>query len=280
MIQTILCLSDTHNRHRSLRHLPEADVLVHCGDFTEHGTEEEALDFLNWLCDLPYRHKLFTIGNHDVCLHGAQVEGLDANCHFLCHTGVTLEGLRFYGIPFFMEGWDDRQVCAIPSDVDVLVSHQPPLGVLDEDAVEGMPIHYGSEVLWEQVLETKPRYHLFGHVHAAYGTLRWSGISFANGALLCENGSLRPPLLLPVHHSDPFALPALHGGCQGGVQPGCRPRDRAALVRVGADENHLPLLRPAQGRIRGVVKKEKGKRQYENYKSIRRYITTHSRGNA
>ena len=66
MIQTILCLSDTHNRHRSLRHLPEADVLVHCGDFTEHGTEEEALDFLNWLCDLPYRHKLFTIGNHDV----------------------------------------------------------------------------------------------------------------------------------------------------------------------------------------------------------------------
>ena len=261
MISTLLFLSDTHGFHRRLRNLPEADVLVHGGDFCMNGTEDEALDFTNRLCDLPYRHKIFILGNHDTCLHGARVDGLDANCHLLSHEGITLEGVTFYGLPFFIEGFEDRRVKAVPSGVDVLVSHQPPFRVLDEDAVEGMPIHYGSEVLWEQVLETKPRYHLFGHVHAAYGTLRWSGISFANGALLCENGSLRPPLLLPVHHSDPFALPALHGGCQGGVQPGCRPRDRAALVRVGADENHLPLLRPAQGRIRGVVKKEKGKRK-------------------
>ena len=194
MIQTILCLSDTHNRHRSLRHLPEADVLVHCGDFTEHGTEEEALDFLNWLCDLPYRHKLFTIGNHDVCLHGAQVEGLDANCHFLCHTGVTLEGLRFYGIPFFMEGWDDRQVRAIPSDVDVLVSHQPPLGVLDESDEGGLRLHYGSEVLAERVQVVRPAYCLFGHVHAGYGTLRQDGITYVNAALLADNDGLRIPV--------------------------------------------------------------------------------------
>ena len=44
----ILQISDTHNRHNELTNLPEADVIIHCGDFTEQGTEEEVLDFLNW----------------------------------------------------------------------------------------------------------------------------------------------------------------------------------------------------------------------------------------
>lgn len=41
----ILQISDTHNRHQQLTNLPVADVIVHCGDFTENGTEEEALIF-------------------------------------------------------------------------------------------------------------------------------------------------------------------------------------------------------------------------------------------
>lgn len=35
----ILQISDTHNRHQQLTNLPVADVIVHCGDFTENGTE-------------------------------------------------------------------------------------------------------------------------------------------------------------------------------------------------------------------------------------------------
>jgi len=49
----ILHISDTHGAHRRLMALPEADVLVHSGDFTMNGSEAEALDFLEWLCDLP-----------------------------------------------------------------------------------------------------------------------------------------------------------------------------------------------------------------------------------
>lgn len=64
----ILHLSDTHNKHRQLTDLPDADVFVHCGDFTDNGTEEEVLDFLNWLIELPYPHKIFITGNHDICL--------------------------------------------------------------------------------------------------------------------------------------------------------------------------------------------------------------------
>ena len=42
-----------------LKNLPEGDVIVHCGDFTVGGTEEEVLDFLNWFMELPCRHKIF-----------------------------------------------------------------------------------------------------------------------------------------------------------------------------------------------------------------------------
>ena len=66
----ILHISDTHNCHHRLRDLPEADVVVHSGDFCMVGTEQEALDFLNWFCDLPYKHKIFICGNHDDCLYG------------------------------------------------------------------------------------------------------------------------------------------------------------------------------------------------------------------
>ena len=53
----ILHLSDTHGCHRRLLDLPEADVVVHSGDFTMNGSEAEAIDFMNRLCDEPYRHK-------------------------------------------------------------------------------------------------------------------------------------------------------------------------------------------------------------------------------
>ena len=77
---TILQISDTHNRHQLLTNLPTADVLVHCGDFTDMGTEEEALNFLNWLIEQPYRHKIFVTGNHDLCLWEAEnIEDLSNN---------------------------------------------------------------------------------------------------------------------------------------------------------------------------------------------------------
>lgn len=55
----ILQISDTHGRHRKLKRLPAADVIVHCGDFADNGTEKEVLDFLNWFIKLPYPHKIF-----------------------------------------------------------------------------------------------------------------------------------------------------------------------------------------------------------------------------
>ena len=42
----ILHISDTHSKHRELPPLPEADVIVHSGDFTLAGSENEAYEFV------------------------------------------------------------------------------------------------------------------------------------------------------------------------------------------------------------------------------------------
>ena len=38
-----------------------------------NGSEQEAIDFMNWFCDLPYPHKIFICGNHDACLYGSKI---------------------------------------------------------------------------------------------------------------------------------------------------------------------------------------------------------------
>lgn len=58
----ILHLSDTHGKHRELTNMPSADILVHSGDFSLVGGDMEALDFIEWLCDLPYKHKIWANG--------------------------------------------------------------------------------------------------------------------------------------------------------------------------------------------------------------------------
>ena len=180
----ILHISDTHGCHRRLHDLPQADIVVHSGDFTMNGSEQEALDFMNWLCDLPYPQKIFICGNHDDCLYDATVYGLDGNVHYLCNSGVEIEGLKFYGVPMFMSDCTgDRQTkhyANIPDDTDILITHTPPFGILDFDD----NINYGSEELLSRISVVQPRLHLFGHIHSRHGTTVLNGTTFSNGALM------------------------------------------------------------------------------------------------
>ena len=181
---SIIHLSDTHSLHRRLTQLPDADILVHSGDFTMNGSEQEAIDFMNWFCDLPYPHKIFICGNHDAYLYGAKIDGLDENVHYLSNSSIVIGGVKFYGIPMFMEDCiSDRQTrnyAAIPADTDVLITHCPPYGVLDFD--DG--INYGSTELLMRVKEIKPRLHLFGHIHKQHGVKEGGPTIFSNGAIM------------------------------------------------------------------------------------------------
>lgn len=187
----ILHLSDTHGLHQLLGELPAADVIVHSGDFTMAGTEREVYDFLNWFLDLPYPEKILVAGNHDDCLLGAEIEGLDANCHYLCDSATTINGVRFYGVPAFMERAMDgsltKAVREIPGDTQILVTHQPPLEILDFAGRR----HYGSKDLLQRVREIKPKLHLFGHIHDAYGQMTDQGTLFSNASVVDEHYKLK-----------------------------------------------------------------------------------------
>lgn len=186
----ILHISDTHNCHHRLRDLPEADVVVHSGDFCMVGSEQEAIDFLNWFCDLPYNHKIFICGNHDDCLYGANIDGLDNNVHYLCNSGIEIDGVKFYGIPMFMgDCITDRQsrnYANIPTDTDILITHSPAFGILDFD--DG--INYGSKELLQAATNVNPRIHLFGHIHKQHGITTIGATTFSNGAIMNESYSI------------------------------------------------------------------------------------------
>ena len=179
----ILHISDTHGKHQILKDLPNADVIVHTGDITEDGTEEEVKDFIEWFSGLSYAHKIFIAGNHDNCLYGANIEGLPDNVHYLCNDSITIDGIKFYGVPMFLQddldGNFPELFGRIPDDTDVLLTHQPPLGILDEQ--DG--INYGDYTLFKRVMDVRPKCHLFGHLHHTEKTQEvFRRVRFSNAA--------------------------------------------------------------------------------------------------
>lgn len=196
----LLHISDTHGLHNELKHLPYADILVHSSDFTLDGKEQEALDFINWLCDLPHRHKIFIAGNHDLCMYDAGIDGLPDNVHYLNNSHVTIEGLKIHGMPMFSEniitGDDIKNTEAIPDDADIVVTHQPPMGILDLS--EGS--NYGCMFLLARITAVSPACHLFGHVHNSYGITHIGNTVFSNAAVLDEDYRLKnEPRLLDLN---------------------------------------------------------------------------------
>lgn len=185
----ILQISDTHNKHQQLTNLPVADVIVHCGDFTEQGTEEEVLDFLNWFIELPYPHKIFVTGNHDLCLWDAEgIEDLPVNIYFLQDCGCEIDGIKFFGLAY------NHPETLIPDDVDVVITHEPPVMILDESN----GVNWGNAPLRNRVQEIKPRYHLFGHAHDAYGSQKIEDTVYSNGSVMNDHYEIchKPKLFL------------------------------------------------------------------------------------
>lgn len=163
------------------------------------GSVAEAIDFMGWFCDLPYPHKIFICGNHDACLYGANISGLDRNVHYLCNSGIEIDGVKFYGVPMFMEDCiSDRQsrnYANILSDTDILITHSPAYGILDFDN----GINYGDEELLSKLSCLNLKAHLFGHIHCQHGVLQQNGIIFSNGSIMnSDYSNLSTPNFLEI----------------------------------------------------------------------------------
>ncbi|PYE51988.1 Icc-related predicted phosphoesterase [Deinococcus yavapaiensis KR-236] len=193
-----MLLSDTHGCHRDVR-VPDGDVLVHAGDATHAGSREELEDFLAWFASIGnFEARVLVAGNHDVLFERDPILArslLPRNVTYLEDAGVTVRGVRVWGSPItpVFEEWAfiraPREIDAhwrrIPRDVDVLVTHGPPLGVLDRLADDSANV--GCPSLLARVNEVRPRLHVHGHIHARYGQLMRGATLHVNPAV-CDDG--------------------------------------------------------------------------------------------
>jgi hypothetical protein len=102
----LVIVSDTHGRHDLIDSLPEGDVLIQAGDFMNSGLyPEEIRSFNCWLGEQPIKHRVVCGGNHDRLFQIAPPEAraLLTNAAYLENTGVTIEGVSFWGSPYTPE---------------------------------------------------------------------------------------------------------------------------------------------------------------------------------
>jgi predicted phosphodiesterase len=139
----IVCLSDTHGTHERLT-VPEGDLLVHAGDFTNLGRPAEIERFDRWLGTLPHPHKLVIAGNHDFLFERKpeKARALLTNARYLQDEACEVNGLRLWGSPWqpWFHDWAFNLArgpelaakwALVPERIDVLVTHGPPAAILD-----------------------------------------------------------------------------------------------------------------------------------------------------
>lgn len=183
----ILHITDTHQNFP--KDLPEADVLVHTGDYSflnKYATEgpqlKELKEFNEYLGSIKHKYGtiLFTPGNHDFIFEQNKKLALETltNATVLLDSGIEIDGMKFYGTPsqppFFNWAFNhdndvrESNYDAIPEDTDVLLTHCPPEGIMD--LVSGRSYsagqHVGCSMLRYQIdNRIKPKLHCFGHIH-------------------------------------------------------------------------------------------------------------------
>jgi calcineurin-like phosphoesterase family protein len=211
----IVAISDTHGFHRFVD-VPNGDVLVHAGDITMNGEMEIVEDFAQWLAALPHAHKIVVPGNHDKCFDISQTKYDGRSIALFDRPGMHLlmdaarvldvgeESIKVYGAPWVpnLPGWAfwDRNYDKFehaPRDVDLLVTHGPPLGIRDDNI---MDTHFGSRHI-ARYLNRCPmvRAHVFGHVHQGHSMGKRGEILFAN-ACTCDRNydPVNPPLVFDL----------------------------------------------------------------------------------
>jgi Icc-related predicted phosphoesterase len=195
-------LSDTHGFHRGMgahgnAPVPDADVLVHCGDYSrDHGSWIDTVRFAKWMAGQPHKNKVLCPGNHDqgAAQNPTKAEALfrEHGIHMLGKKPVEIDGVRFDGGPYMpVSGWEppwgfemsdaerEKEWSRIER-CDVLVTHTPPMGILDQ--TEKGP-RVGCPILRQKVFTTiRPRLHCFGHIHEGRGVVQEEGIWFMNAA--------------------------------------------------------------------------------------------------
>jgi len=229
---TIVHMSDTHNMHRHIHELPNADILIHTGDFTQGGSDEELKDFDAWLGEIKskFRYIVVILGNHDwhetqrqvasgklsakTAVDPNYMRSKFSNCILLQHQEVTICGLRIFG-----SSWTGWNIAGAPQKVD---SNNPgrrmmweATGLATTHRFKEIPAHVdillthgpaygildcvGNRRTWgscaeliASIQQAKPKVHLFGHLHEQRGLWRKEEGKYVGGVEYRMRPELQP----------------------------------------------------------------------------------------
>ena len=190
----LVAISDTHLQHRKLD-LPEAEILVHAGDFSNRGSVPEAREFLTWFKSLDYEYKILVPGNHDISCEYSEnelrTELIKEGIYFESNGVVFIEDLVIFcyswtpeiypgspwGYTISRESESFERLWNLAPKCDLLITHGPPKGILDRTEDD---LLVGEDYMHSYVMRETPRVHIFGHVHESYGSLYKLGTNFYN----------------------------------------------------------------------------------------------------
>ncbi|KAI0393751.1 ser/Thr protein phosphatase family protein [Xylariaceae sp. FL0594] len=183
-------ISDTHGKALDLKEGLQADVAIHCGNLTDKSTIDEFCTTLHLLRRIPAPLKLVIAGNHDLTLDEPAFEKAADYLDPLLVNQVygpvgqsrrLLERAIVYASPFtpsqggwaYNGGWaygyprGEKHDFAIGKDVDVVITHGPPHGIMDY--THGRE-RAGCHHLFGAVARARPMLHCFGHIHEGWGS--------------------------------------------------------------------------------------------------------------
>lgn len=164
--QRIFVFADTHGMHWRLPIPREADILICAGDVISDFSQDGLRIFLDWFSQYPAELRIFIPGNHEIFFDFYPEIArrlIPGNVILLEDGRFEYQGISFYSVS--AKALQQKQwlhtACDIPSNIDMLITHFPPKGILDEE--------YGDTVLRNLVEGSRPKYHFFGHIHSEGG---------------------------------------------------------------------------------------------------------------
>lgn len=192
----IVIISDTHNKAHMID-LPEGDVLLHAGDFTNGGTVEELVRFNAWLDQQEFDHRVIIPGNHELLFEkdwnyaASLIPAADA---ILDQKAYDADGLKIWGEPrqpwFYdwafnvpREEMEEKCWSRVPEDVDILLTHGPPYRCGDLTPRGDL---VGCHYMRELIIKNQPLLVACGHIHSGYGVTSIHNTVVANASVCNE----------------------------------------------------------------------------------------------
>jgi hypothetical protein len=220
----LVIVSDTHEKHSKLS-IPDGDILIHCGDWTNQGNTNKMKDFLSWFSSQPHNHKIFIAGNHELGLDAGPMRPIkqkivndflaqNISLHYLENSSIDIDGYKIYGSPIspFFNNWAfgahrGEQISQywrdIPNEINILLTHGMPFGIFDEVPSSYFDLpneHIGCEALRDRI-DQLSNLILFagGHIHNQNGVANLDNRIFVNAAVVNERHEvIHDPIVIDI----------------------------------------------------------------------------------